>query len=56
MAAVGLVPGARLVVSTAPSVDGAVEVRVGETGEQHKTIQADLARHIYVVPDEEHGG
>jgi DtxR family Mn-dependent transcriptional regulator len=52
MAAVGLVPGARLVVSTGPSVDGAVEVRVGATGEQHKTIQADLARHIYVVPDE----
>ena len=50
MAAEGLVPGARVVVSQGQSVDGAVEVRLSNG--DLRAVHADLARHIYVVPDE----
>lgn len=52
MAAGGLVPGARLLVSSGQSVDGAVEIRVGDEDGERRAVQAELARHIYVVPDD----
>jgi len=50
MAAEGLVPGARVLVSQGQSVDGAVEVSLANG--DRRSVQADLARHIYVVPDD----
>lgn len=50
MAAEGLVPGARVLVSQGQSVDGAVEVSLANG--DRRAVQADLARHIYVVPDD----
>ncbi len=52
MAAEGLVPGTRLVVSAGQSVDGAVEVSLGPDEEPRRAVLTELARHIYVVPDE----
>ena len=50
MAAEGLVPGARLVVRSGATDDGFVDVSVGE--EAVRQVPDELARHIYVVPDE----
>lgn len=52
MAAEGLVPGARVLVTAEQSVAGAVEISLGEEGAESRAVQDDLARQIYVVPDE----
>jgi DtxR family Mn-dependent transcriptional regulator len=52
MAAEGLVPGVRVVVTDEQSVDGAVEITLGDDDGEPRAVLADLARHIYVVPDE----
>lgn len=52
MAAEGLVPGARVLVTPGQSVDGAVEISLDQAGEESQAVQAELARHIYVVPDD----
>jgi DtxR family transcriptional regulator, Mn-dependent transcriptional regulator len=52
MAAEGLVPGAKVHVADAQGVDGAVEVSLGVEGTEPLAVQADIARQIYVVPDE----
>ena len=52
MAAEGLVPGARVLVSDGQSVEGAVEISLGDTEGEPRAVQTELARHIYVVPDE----
>ena len=51
MAEEGLVPGARLVVRAGDSDDGFVDVSVEE--EKARRVPDELARHIYVAPDEE---
>jgi len=52
MAAEGLVPGARVVVAEAQAVEGAVEITLDEPGTESRAVQDQLARQIYVVPDE----
>jgi DtxR family Mn-dependent transcriptional regulator len=52
MAAEGLVPGVRVVVTDEQSVDGAVEITLGDDEGEPRAVLADLARQIYVVPDE----
>ena len=52
MAAEGLVPGARLLVSAAQSTDGSVEVSVTDQDDGLRAVRNDLARHIFVVPDD----
>lgn len=52
MAAEGLVPGARLLVTAGPTGEGALEISVGDPAEGRRAVQAELARHIYVVPDD----
>jgi len=52
MAAEGLVPGARLLVAHAQSVAGSIEVSLGDAASAPRAVLEDLARHIYVVPDE----
>jgi len=52
MAAEGLVPGARVLVTTTQGVEGAVEISLGAGGEESRAVQEGLARQIYVVPDE----
>ena len=52
MAAEGLVPGARVLVSPGQTVDGAVEISLGGLDGEPRSVQHELARHIYVVPDE----
>ena len=52
MAAEGLVPGVRVVVTDEQSVDGAVEITLGDDEGEPRAVLADHARHIYVVPDE----
>jgi DtxR family Mn-dependent transcriptional regulator len=51
MAAEGLVPGARVSVAEAQRVAGSVEIRLG-TETKPRAVQGDLARQIYVVPDD----
>ena len=51
MAAEGLIPGARVRVADAQQVAGAVEVQLGRESEA-RAVQGELARRIYVVPDE----
>jgi DtxR family Mn-dependent transcriptional regulator len=53
MAAEGLVPGARVLVTATQSVEGALEISLGSGEDESRAIQEDLARQIYVVPDEE---
>lgn len=53
MEAKGLTPGARLVVDRDQKQDGPVSVRVGEVDESSHSVGRDLARRIYVVPDDE---
>jgi len=51
MAKEGLVPGARVVVRAESENDGPVYLSVG--GDHlSRTVSGELARHIYVVPDE----
>lgn len=51
MAEGGLVPGATMLVRAGPAVDGSVEVSV--TGDADaRRVPGELARHIYVIPDE----
>lgn len=52
MAAVGLVPGARVLVTATQGVAGAVEISIGSGEEESRAVQEGLARQIYVVPDE----
>ena len=52
MAAEGLVPGARVRVDVAQRADGSVEISLGTEAES-RPVQGDLARQIYVVPDED---
>lgn len=53
MAAEGLVPGARVLVSPDQGSDAIVEISLDGGGDVTRSVQAELARHIYVVPDEE---
>jgi len=53
MAAEGLVPGARVLVTEAQGIEGAVEISFDAHGTQSRAVQDQLARQIYVVPDEE---
>jgi DtxR family transcriptional regulator, Mn-dependent transcriptional regulator len=52
MAAEGLVPGARVIVTEAQGVEGAVEISLDEKGAESRAVQDQLARQIYVVPDD----
>jgi DtxR family Mn-dependent transcriptional regulator len=52
MAAEGLVPGARVRVAEAQRADGVVEISLGSEVKP-RAVQRELARQIYVVPDEE---
>lgn len=52
MAAEGLVPGARIVVSEGQDLDGAVEITLDGEDEASRSVEQGLARQIYVVPDE----
>jgi DtxR family Mn-dependent transcriptional regulator len=52
MAAEGLVPGARVLVTEEQSVAGAVEISLDAEGVESRAVQDELARQIYVVPDE----
>jgi len=52
MAAEGLVPGARVLVAEAQGVEGAVEISLDEPGMESRAVQDQLARQIYVVPDD----
>jgi DtxR family Mn-dependent transcriptional regulator len=52
MAAEGLVPGARVLVTEAQGVEGAVEISLDEQGTESRAVQDELARQIYVVPDD----
>jgi DtxR family Mn-dependent transcriptional regulator len=52
MAAEGLVPGARVVVAEAQGVEGAVEITLDAPGTESRAVQDQIARQIYVVPDE----
>lgn len=51
MAAEGLVPGARVRVAEAQRVAGSVEIRLGGEAKS-RAVLGELARQIYVVPDE----
>ena len=52
MAEEGLVPGARVLVRHGQRVDGTVEISLHDGGGDLRSVQADLARQIYVVPDD----
>jgi DtxR family Mn-dependent transcriptional regulator len=52
MAAEGLVPGARVLVTETQGVEGAVEISLGPDEAAARSVQDELARQIYVVPDE----
>lgn len=52
MAAEGLVPGARVHVTETQGVEGAVEISLGTNDEEPRPVQDELARQIYVVPDD----
>jgi len=52
MAAEGLVPGARVLVTETQGVEGAVEISLGEGDEPSRSVQDQLARQIFVVPDD----
>jgi DtxR family Mn-dependent transcriptional regulator len=52
MAAEGLVPGVRVLVAEAQGIEGAVEICLDEEGSESRAVQDELARQIYVVPDD----
>ena len=47
----GLVPGARVLVRAGSQAEGYFEVAVTDAGESRR-VSGELARHIYVVPDD----
>jgi DtxR family Mn-dependent transcriptional regulator len=51
MAAEGLVPGARVRIRTDHEADGEIGISMTDDGAP-RSVSADLARRIYVVPDE----
>jgi DtxR family Mn-dependent transcriptional regulator len=53
MEAKGLVPGARLLVQTDQDAPGVVALRIVGARPSSHSVRQDLARRIYVVPDEE---
>jgi DtxR family Mn-dependent transcriptional regulator len=52
MAAEGLVPGARVHVTESQQIEGAVEISLGSGGQRTRPVQDEIARQIYVVPDD----
>jgi hypothetical protein len=52
MAAEGLVPGARVLVAEAQGTEGAVEISLDAEGAASRAVHDQLARQIYVVPDD----
>jgi DtxR family Mn-dependent transcriptional regulator len=52
MAAEGLVPGARIHVTETQRAEGVVEISLGGEESESRRVQDELARQIYVVPDE----
>lgn len=52
MAAEGLVPGARVHVREGQEAEGSVAISIGDGDAEPREVQQDLARQIYVVPDE----
>jgi DtxR family Mn-dependent transcriptional regulator len=52
MAAEGLVPGARVHVSEGQDVEGSVAIVLCDEGTQPREVLQELARQIYVVPDD----
>jgi len=52
MAAEGLVPGARVRIAEAQGTQGAVEISLDDDGLDSRAVHDNLARQIYVVPDE----
>ena len=52
MAEEGLVPGTRVLVGPGQRVDGTVEISLHDGGGDLRSVHADLARQIYVVPDD----
>ncbi len=52
MAAEGLVPGARVTVAEAQGTEGVVEIRLDEPDAGSRAVHDELARQIFVVPDE----
>lgn len=52
MAAEGLVPGARVLVSSDRDPNGDVGIAMIGGRRERRSVPADLARHIYVVPDD----
>jgi DtxR family transcriptional regulator, Mn-dependent transcriptional regulator len=53
MAAEGLVPGARILVRPRADAGGTVEVSLVDDESEIRFVEGDLARRIYVVPDED---
>ena len=52
LAADGLVPGARVVVGSHTGADGAVDITVSGDEYGSRMVPEDLARQVYVVPDD----
>jgi DtxR family Mn-dependent transcriptional regulator len=52
MAAEGLVPGARVIVSEEQDSDAVVAISLSGGEEDVQSVQTELARKIYVVPDD----
>ena len=52
MAAEGLVPGARVHVRESREAGGSVAISIGDGDAERREVQQELARQIYVVPDE----
>lgn len=52
MAAEGLVPGARVHVSEGQEVEGSVAISIGDGDAPPREVLEQLARQIYVVPDD----
>ena len=51
MAGKGLIPGARVVVAEASASDGSIEIEITNDERGARTVSAEIARHVYVVPD-----
>jgi DtxR family Mn-dependent transcriptional regulator len=51
MAEDGLIPGARVIVESAPAADGSLEVDVANDGLGVRAVPAHIARDVFVVPD-----
>ena len=52
MAAEGLVPGARVLIRTGVHDDGSVEIDIAGEESGSRTVSGELARHVFVTPDE----